>query len=1393
MGKIHSLDQPLNYGILLLGTEDYLATDDMLVSYFNEFLSLPLDEILGKDPTTVAKNCLDSLGETAQLSCESSKEEGMEASEEKEDAEQASQQMAEEAYPSSSQELTFAEPVKFNPDFGVFEVVNDTPQHLENQLKKILHNQKPPSPIYDITRKTKNDGQLSKKSSTFPDFSVDPNYSIMCLEREQGIQWIKQERLLAFLKSDCYFEYRLAKLISQVGWSRTGINFIVDTTYYPWHMKRQRTPTFHEESEEELIMRKFYVSLGQATITQTKDWFTLAKKSQQTTTTDTVTRPLVSTQIPGAQHCSTFPQQAVASSHNVSQGEDSLAMEYSQRTLPSPQRTGTAKTNTVSRRSKNTEDNISVAISDSASHTILNVYLDQKWENGVEDKENLESNGRQEMVAFQTLEEFTSAYIQYIMNESVSKLTGRPATKSKTDMNFAKLSKVFIHELANQLYATAAEAFISQPVAASCKLDSKGYCIEQETEEVNSNSRSDSDVAESRAAWCTSHRTYDIGNRNEFERFKKFIKGTLGERYWWLWMDIERLKVLKDTRRQQRQLDKMKKLYLESSGDYFLNSEVLLKLDLLLGDQWNTRHLKWIQPEVVKPLLLYWGPRFCVTHTAAIQTASAKLKQWHTSHERPRLDIDPYPQMVTLLPLRAKSCIPRIAPSHPRRSETNSPTTSLKTTLTDLSPKSVTRLLSPNQIITRGDFCSLTSKPDVRTKWPKSLGTNMIHLSAVTNDTKCLNPQKDRKFTYAELLPGESPTDSLVLGGSKMECMLRCLYVENRAGYFFTRFCEKSGNELWKNSVYFWFDLQAYHQLFYQETLQPFKLSKQAQFLYATYIAPSASMDIGLQQDKKNKIYQKTEPPYEDLFDPAEEYILTLLLVPWMQMLEKDKCSYRKVELVEESRQLDSLYFRKLQALHQESVSKKDESFAPEVSPLPQPNVLREAQLLSEVPEEYRGCCLRDLICNRLELEQFRLFLEEHSAVMDLMCWIDIEQLRRMLHKEKEKREEKSKDIKNKYLNKKYFFGPNSPATKEQQDQLMQSGGGWGHMLHDRLSSAVLLEIQKYVQMRLEKKWLPLFLAKEQPGAHRKTKLQIRDIAEDFLIQKNEKKIESWKASKHVDNKWVSSSREIITFRKALLNPVTALQFQRFVSLKGDLLENGVLFWQEVQKYKDLCHSHCDDAIIQNKITAIISCFLNSSIPPALQIDIPPEQAQKIIEHRRELGPYVFREAQMTIFALLFKFWPKFCEFRSNLADEKILPMLERKKEKKRQKVKRKTAEERLALIKQMKNVSLPDSISVEELSMGRGTPSSVTGYGRHVSWSYSKYIEALEQERVLLKMQEDLEKRTSLFSTGVSSITYLKPDFTANPEKSITSSNTTLVWEKQSSLPKDVGRGFKT
>ncbi|XP_068040040.1 regulator of G-protein signaling 22 isoform X2 [Anomalospiza imberbis] len=1172
--------------------EECLATDDMLVDFFNEFLSLP----------------------------------------------------------------TFAQPVRFNSDAGAFEVVNYAPRCLESQRKKILHDQKPPSPIYDVLSKEKYDGQLSKMYSASSTFSIDPNYNTMQLDQDQAIEWIKKERLPAFLESDCYFEYRLAKLISQVEWSKTGINFIIDSDYSPWIRKQSPSSPRPEEDDSSLTsltMKEFYVSLGEAAVSQVKDWFTLAKQGDSVKTTDSYMHPVASSKIHDTQH---LPGQ-----HKRDESLPGKGPLLG---------TASAKADVTTERSRKAEEDCSMAVAEAPSHTHSRVYLDPKWHSAAKEEDE------QGSTTFQTAEEFTPASSQISVKEPISELT-------------------------------------LQPAADIGSLDSK-----EDVKKQGSLSLSSESVGpDSRAAWCISHGMYDTGNRHEFERFKKFIKGTLGERYWWLWMDIERLKALKNTTRQQRQLSKMKKLYLLSSGDYFLSSEVLLRLELLHGDQWNIMHLRRIQPEVVKPLLLYWGPRFCVTHSTAIDAASEKLKFWHTCQEKPRVDIDPFPQIVSLLPLTQKSDIP---PSLLQRSSRLPPT------------------LTGSPILQRDDTSSSRM-------WPMSVSTDRVD-SLALDGTKDSEYQGHRKYTYAELLHGKSAAGSVVFRGSGIESMLQSLYLENRAGYYFTQFCEKSGNKLWKNCVYFWFDLQAYHQLFYQETLQPFQICQQAQFLYATYIAPSASMDTGLHQNKKNTIYHKIDPAFEDLFDPAEEHILSVLLEPWVKMVEEDKYTYRKVELVEETQQLDSVYFRELQALHQSTVAGT--------------GALKEDQRLHQAPKELAGPNLSDLIHDKEKLEQFQAFLNKHSASMDLMCWLDIEEFRKMHQKDKEKSDEKSKDIKTKYLNNKYFFGPNSPANREQQEKLMHSGGGRRQSLHDQLSAAVLLEVQQCVQKRLEKQWLPLFLADEHHGAEEQ--------------------------AKHVDNKSASSSSEIIAFRKVLLDPVTANLFQRFVALKGDLLGNGVLFWQEVQKYKDLCHSHCADAIIQRKITAIIDCFINSAIPPALQIDIPPEQAKKIVERRKELGPYIFREAQMSIFALLFKFWPEFCKFQSNPDSDKILVALEKKEEKEMQKMegitaKGKEAGKKLINLAQLKSLTqpkslthpepltqlkpltqLPRSVLLDELDVKRrsSTPLAPTeGHGRKASWSYSKYIEALEQERILIKKQEDLEKTSSSFPAGSLSMSSLKPE----------------------------------
>lgn len=60
-------------------------------------------------------------------------------------------------------------------------------------------------------------------------------------------------------------------------------------------------------------------------------------------------------------------------------------------------------------------------------------------------------------------------------------------------------------------------------------------------------------------------------------------------------------------------------------------------------------------------------------------------------------------------------------------------------------------------------------------------------------------------------------------------------------------------------------------------------------------------------------------------------------------------------------------------------------------------------------------------------------------------------------------------------------------------------------------------------------------------------------------------------------------------------------------------------------------HSHTEESLIHQKITAIIRCFIDSEIQPSLHIDITPEQADKILDKRpKEMGPYVFRDSQVS-------------------------------------------------------------------------------------------------------------------------------------------------------------------
>ncbi|KPP71898.1 regulator of G-protein signaling 22-like, partial [Scleropages formosus] len=826
------------------------------------------------------------------------------------------------------------------------------------------------------------------------------------------------------------------------------------------------------------------------------------------------------------------------------------------------------------------------------------------------------------------------------------------------------------------------------------------------------------------------------------EEFKRTLHGTPGEKLFYLWIDIERLKTLQNVKRKNRLLLQMKDHYLLSGGPCTLSVEMLSRLNIASTLCWREDKLCRVQAYITEVMLLYWCPRFWMVHSPSGEGGAARLRLWREQQLQLLMGIDPYTRAIRLLQQqRSRSCVPWGVPS---------------------------------------------------AGWQTDEGA-----------------------------AGGGSRD----WGDDTERMLQVLAQESRAGFFFTCFCEHSGNKLWESCIHFWCDLQLFHQLFGDDGLDLFRQQRQAQvragalpwyslggnllkekpkishhwgqnqasrlqsspdslpLLYYTYLCPSTHMSIGVEEECRRHVHAGLTSPHKELFEQAEQHAVAVLREPWSLLMAQDELTFSSVHLWEEMRYVDAVHYKKLQALHRKSLRTLSQS--PSASGPPQPLVEspKEPDPWTLVPEQFRNYHLGHLLRRRQDLKHFHDFLEENFGSTDLMCWLEIGQLRRIPQRDEAQRAQQSESIRSKYLNRKYFFGLNSPATRKEQEEVLQKVGGWGQLLRGYLSAPVLTHVQNLVRRRIENKWLPLYLAtpqfseRQRMQTSRGVKAQVTDVEEDEFILRQRKKREMWKVGltlgcgiqvcslgilpilpcpsrQQMDFSWMATAKELPEFCRALLNPVTCLEFRRFVSLKGDFLENGVLFWLEVQKYKDLHQSHSDEATIQQKVNTIISCFINSSIPPALQIDIPSEQARRILEQKRELGPYVFQEAQMTVLGDLFKLWPEFTAFKNSVEEQtQVLPLLDKHKAEQREQLKRQREEEKERRAKE-EAAKLSSHFAEglfgedgsgygsghEDLSWGAENGDTITS-SRPLCWSYSRYVAALDCEELLLQRHAQQEQ----------------------------------------------------
>ncbi|XP_078071637.1 regulator of G-protein signaling 22 [Mustelus asterias] len=1220
----------------------------------------------------------------------------------------------------------FPMPIWFNKEMETFEIVDNAKKNLLRQLKRLVNTYSPMDPIYDVTVKSRERYPQFKKKITALDLKFENKFTVKCLDQVQGIAWIKNERLPTFLMSDCYFEYRLAKLLSQLE-CKTGLGVPqIDSTYRPWDIEKESTSTIVdlvEATTEEMHTSYDHTSYDHTSYEEGSDIASLYSEASNTQTEE------LFTEIAEEAPIMNIP----AEDHDISIVNEVMLSITTGRMLTEPRKLQRRKQN-ASKPPRETCDPGApkpIIVDDKLFEFVPayplqgreTIFLGEMSESAAENF----PKGSKKAKEVVRIDDKASTYTEIRIKDETRMHKERATADVEATAQRAETG------LSDE---AAQKSHVSQPTKLDGQQPSavqdgvKTEVVPDSKDEESTETDSSNEAGDIRdICFATPRHSSNFKSRKGVEKFKRFLQGTAGEKYWWLWMDIERLKVIKDGKMKQSYLNKIRNRYLFNGGEYCMNAETRAKLCLSFVSQWTVENLCQVQSDIVAPLLLYWGPRYCINQGFPIRQAGIVLKDWEDRQLRPKPDKQP-----------KNTCKPR----HRQR-------------------KVPQNKRSPKRYCT-GTVCKTTlRKQESKNQLPPSIDSIWSQASKAMKDLEDLELRKAKDLRNLETLMQIKKYHE-DLCDSKIDNLLQALHNESRTGHYFTRFCEETGNVLWSNAVNLWFDLKEYQRLFYAEIFQPFKLKRQAQFIFATYTVEGAPADVQMDAENKKEIYSKLEPPFEELFDQLEEHTLLLLLVPWIQMIEAEMVAYSKVKVSTKTRYLDTIYNKKLLEL-QRKILPHDEIPLPMYSPSQEEITDDSKNAWQMVPTEFRNYTFNTILHNRLELDQFQMFLRENLADMDLNCWLDIDYYMTITYNDKKNKDIKSKEIINKYLNRKYFFGPSSPATKEQQNEVLALAGGREALNHEQLSSEVAMEVQRYAKERIENKWLPMFLSTSEFAADHHIRIKLQEVVEDQMLHKSRKKRD---VMKHMDNKWTASSKEIIAFRKALLNPVTALLFRKYVSSKGALMENNVLFWLEVQKYKDLCHSHASEETIQNKITVIINCFINSNIPPTVQITIPEEYASTIINHREEQGPYIFREAQMAVFDILFKLWPEFSDFRRRLAVESNLSELEERSMKDQELMQSKITDKTLDMSKdgrlqpakplhsldtgsrssgsQLSLKGGSDKATQDQSEMKAGSAGTVQGskQSQKLSWSFSKYIEALNRQEALIKRARDADRKES-------------------------------------------------
>ncbi|XP_022110111.1 uncharacterized protein LOC110989791 [Acanthaster planci] len=305
----------------------------------------------------------------------------------------------------------------------------------------------------------------------------------------------------------------------------------------------------------------------------------------------------------------------------------------------------------------------------------------------------------------------------------------------------------------------------------------------------------------------------------------------------------------------------------------------------------------------------------------------------------------------------------------------------------------------------------------------------------------------------------------------------------------------------------------------------------------------------------------------------------------------------------------------------------------------------------------------QDVLRDSSHQEFLKRFLAQRKSDLPLQFWQAVENMKTSC------RDAKSRQSKTIMIVRKFFCKATDFGYALQCDaEIIQD---IPHL--EKVTPQMLLSAQACVARSMEEKWFEQY-QETFPDETSDEESEEGSATEDEKLAPRDK------------NKalWAMFINNVTSFRRGLMNRATMIAFKvffekevqrelekqkqtgvqskRMISNKViivDKLKNDLSFWAEVERYKELADSAAraaatgtytldDEEDVQKKAKAIIDCYIDSQVPPKLQINTSQEIADEIIETYENglIERGLFHDAAVSIFSVLLYCWKKFCRER---------------------------------------------------------------------------------------------------------------------------------------------------